>query len=273
MTRARAAVTSDDQGAGWLGAIAGNTRLHWAVFTGERLLATWDGPHLQATATSRLAPLEAATQGAPDILQAAIAARLPLYWASVVAGQTQLLRQGDCPRQEITLERVPLQGLYPTLGIDRALALLGAGRQYGFPVLAIDSGTALTFTGADRDRTLVGGAILPGLTLQHQALARGTSALPAIARPSDLPVRWGRGTSEAIASGILYGAIAAIVDFSRAWRQDYPESLPILTGGDSPLLFACLQRIAPELAAVCRLDPQLGWAGLLGVRALLDSSN
>lgn len=258
------------QKADWIGAIAGNTRLHWATFNGDRLLATWDGPHMQAAdATGNLSALAVATQMAPDMLQAAIAARVPLYLASVVASQTQRLQQDYQPLQEVTLTQVPLRGLYSTLGIDRALALLGAGLRYGFPVLAIDGGTALTFSGVDRNRTLVGGAILPGLALQQQALARRISALPKTALPLDLPKRWARATPEAIASGILYGAIAAIVDFGRAWQQDYPESALVLTGGDGPLLLTHLQQLLPELAAAYRLDPQLGWIGLLGVRAAL----
>ena len=39
--------------------------------------------------------------------------------------------------------------MYPTLGIDRALALYSAGSTFRFPVLVIDAGTALRFTGAD----------------------------------------------------------------------------------------------------------------------------
>jgi len=46
----------------------------------------------------------------------------------------------------ITLKDIPLLDLYPTFGIDRALAVLGAGKKYGFPCLVIDAGTALTFT-------------------------------------------------------------------------------------------------------------------------------
>ncbi|MEO0949038.1 MAG: pantothenate kinase [Cyanobacteria bacterium J06641_5] len=271
MTLAPRSEQPECPGADWIGAIAGNSRLHWAAFADDRCLMTWDGPHLQTAVTGDSSSLEAATRRAPNILQVAIAARVPLYLASVAIGQTQLLQQAYDPLQEIVLAQVPLQGLYATLGIDRALALLGAGLQYGFPVLVIDSGTALTFTGAAEDCTLVGGAILPGLTLQRQALAQFTSALPKVALPTELPERWGQGTPEAIASGILYGAIATVADFSRAWRQDYPESLLVLTGGDGQSLFNGLQQQLPDLARACRLDLQLGWRGLLDVRMALET--
>ncbi|HEY9649108.1 MAG TPA: pantothenate kinase, partial [Coleofasciculaceae cyanobacterium] len=129
--------------------------------------------------------------------------QLPLYLASVVPAQTTLWQ--TCPTARvITLEQLPLQGLYPTLGIDRALAVLGAGETLGYPVLVIDAGTALTFTGADAHRQLIGGAILPGLRLQFQALAQGTAALPTVQLPTQLPPRWANQTSSAIESGIIY---------------------------------------------------------------------
>ena len=269
MTQEGSSALSGGQSADWIGTIAGNTRLHWAAFAGDRLLTAWDGPHLAATDANARSPLDIAIQAAPMILQAAIAARVSLYLASVVASQTRLLQRAYTPLHEVALEGIPLQGLYPTLGIDRALSLLGAGLRYGFPVLTIDGGTALTFTGADSKRAFAGGAILPGLTLQRQALARGTSALPEVTLPATLPERWAQGTPAAIASGISYGAIATIADFSRAWWQTYPQSAIVLTGGDGPLLWAYLQQQGqefPELAAKSRLDPQLGWAGLLGTR-------
>ena len=76
-------------------------------------------------------------------------------------------------REFIGLEDIPLEGLYPSLGVDRALALWGAGATWGFPCLVIDGGTALTLTGGNGDGFLVGGAILPGLRLQLQSLGRG----------------------------------------------------------------------------------------------------
>ena len=85
--------------------------------------------------------------------------------ASVVPSQTALWQ--IYPNVHIiNLDQIPLQGVYPTLGIDRALALWGAGKTWGFPMLVIDAGTAMTFTGADANQCLVGGAILPGLGLQ-----------------------------------------------------------------------------------------------------------
>jgi type III pantothenate kinase len=131
----------------------------------------------------------------------------------------------------------------------------------------IDGGTALTLTGVDCDRKLVGGAILPGITLQRESLAQGTASLP----PVDLwehflPPRWAKDTSNAIASGILYSTLAGLRDFIQDWQQQFPASSIALTGGDGSLLFAGIQRQSPEIISSIRLEPNLI---LLGIRAII----
>ncbi|HEY9861882.1 MAG TPA: type III pantothenate kinase, partial [Candidatus Obscuribacterales bacterium] len=163
-----------------------------------------------------------------------------------------------------------LQHSYPTLGIDRALALWGAGEVYGWPVLVIDAGTALTFTGGAQ-RQLVGGAILPGLSLQVRALADKTAALPAIALPETLPKRWANDTQGAIASGIVYMVLAGVMDFIQDWRQAFPGSAVVITGGDRTLLHQYLHQ-HPELAAHIHIDPNLIFWGMQTCRTEPDSA-
>lgn len=161
--------------------------------------------------------------------------QIPLYIASVVPQQT-LLWQAYPNGRVITLSDIPLEGVYPSLGIDRALALWGAGIKYKFPCLVVDGGTALTFTGADTNRTLVGGAILPGVGLQLQTLATNTAALPQVALGESLPKRWALNTSDAIIGGVIYTILAGVRDFVRDWLQQFPDSRVIFTGGDGQLL-------------------------------------
>ncbi len=127
-------------------------------------------------------------------------------------------------------------GMNPTFGIDRALAVLGAGKKYGLPCLVIDAGTALTFTGVDGDKKLVGGAILPGLKVQLASLRERTAALPEVSLPERLPQMWAKETAEGIRSGIIYTILAGIEKFSQEWLNLSPESRIILTGGDRDLI-------------------------------------
>jgi type III pantothenate kinase len=266
----------------WLALMIGNSRLHWALFIGENLQSAWDTPYLPASVVQKLA--ECATLN--DLLREIMPSNLiadyhpsplaplfekplarlrpsPLLLASVVPSQT-VLWQAYPDVHVITLDQVPLQGVYPTLGIDRALALWGAGETWGLPILVIDAGTALTLTGADANRQLVGGAILPGLSLQFQSLAQRTAGLPLVDSLdiTSLPERWALNTPEAIHSGVLYTLIAGIRDFINVWWQEFPGSSIVLTGGDRTLLLKYLQSQFPEVASRAIADPHLIFWGI-----------
>lgn len=234
----------------WLALVIGNTRLHWAAFDGNALQGTWHTRHLTlseaiALTTQKFVPdswknLELETspleQVAPHDLMALDS--LPLYVASVVPSQT-ILWQGYSERHTVSLAQIPLGNLYPTLGIDRALNLLGAGDRYGWPVLVIDAGTALTFT-AGAAGQLMGGAILPGLALQFNSLEAQTANLPLTEAGATLPSRWARETPDAIRSGVVYATIATVQDFIQDWFRQYPEARVVFTGGDSLQLWQWL---------------------------------
>ncbi|WP_448561618.1 pantothenate kinase [Trichothermofontia sp.] len=273
-----------------LALVIGNSRLHWAWLQmraaslgGDRpghwqIRHTWDTPHLDTPITapsqlplpSGLSELQARLQDScgvpPDHWRRAADGEPPLLlWiASVVPAQTQRVAAYPGARV-LTLEHIPLTGLYPTLGIDRALALLGAGTRWGFPSLVIDAGTALTVTGVNPDRQLVGGAILPGLALQLKALAQHTATLPSVLPPASLPPRWAQDTETAITSGVIYGILATLQTFITAWQQAFPQSSLCLTGGDAAHLWSYLQADNPAIAAQVIPDTLLSFYGILAL--------
>lgn len=251
----------EDALSAWFGLNIGNSRLHWAKFVDDRLAQTWHTAHFSPEQVRQWI-----TDPDPE--------RSELWIASVVPAQAQLWQHLPQARL-LQLDQVPLRSLYPTLGIDRALALWGAVTTIGTPVLVIDAGTALTLTGADRDRALVGGAILPGLRLQFQALGQGTAGLPTLSADTLsadalLPPRWGRTTPEAIASGILHTVLAGLRSFIADWRQQFPGSAVVLTGGDGDRLHALLMQQFPELGTELgnglKTDPHLIFWGCRAVR-------
>ncbi len=192
----------------------GNSSVRGAAFAGDRLGQTWCFPRAQG-----LAALET-WQGPWD----------EVWLASVVP--TITAAQFPWPQMRtVTLADIPLQNLYPTLGIDRALVLWGAWQHQ--PLLAIDGGTALTLTGVDATGRLVGGAILPGVAAQLQSLQSLGLTVPATL--TDL-ARWGESTPAAIGSGVVWGLVGAIAGFVQDWQQRFPDSHGILTGGSGPLL-------------------------------------
>lgn len=257
----------------WLAVVIGNSRTHWAGFRGNNLEEAWETGHLEKKAIERLIARGFDFKVWGDkgwkVPNWQPCSDNPPVWIACVVPKQQEFWQNYSQAHFITLEEIPLKGTYPTLGIDRALALWGAGTQLGWPVLVIDAGTALTFTGGEYNGKLVGGAILPGLGLQLRSLQQGTAALPLVemslaALP---PVRWALNTENAIVSGVIYTLLAGIRDFIEAWWQKFPESAITLTGGDHVFLFNCLQVLYPEIAARVRAEPYLIFWGM---RALLS---
>lgn len=253
----------------------GNARLHWGLLSDKGVVSTWDTPHLDAAAIAPLlsnpsdfTPLLSLSPNPPSPPPTLAP---PLLLASVVPSQSALW-QRQAPTRLVALDQIPLTGLYPTMGIDRALALVGAGHQYGFPVLVIDGGTALTFSGVDGDRHVVGGAILPGVQLQGRSLSQHTAALSEVdLEPSPLPNRWALTTPEAIRSGILYTVLAGIRDFVSHWRAEFPTSPVVLTGGDGATLYRYLQTYSPDCVMDTHWNPNLVFEGIWVVRSSTSS--
>jgi type III pantothenate kinase len=279
MTNNEVAFPTQKLAQGWLGLNIGNSRLHWAWIIGSRVQYAWEASHLSGKNTdgnsTQLSSLLVAF--GPDLphplrdylqqLSSQPALTWPDLWiVSVVPEQTTYFH--DYPQAKIlTLAEIPLKATYLTLGVDRALAVWAAGETYGWPILVIDAGTALTVSGADKNCCFVGGAILPGLGLQLRSLAQFTANLPEMKLPSQLPSRWARETSEAIQSGVVYTVLAGVQGFIQQWQQEYPSSAVVITGGDGQTLLSYLQA-TPTIAGPTQLvaAPQLIFEGLARLR-------
>ncbi|MBD2562490.1 MULTISPECIES: pantothenate kinase [Nostoc] len=270
----------------WLALEIGNSRLHWALFVSETLYSVWDTDHLPESVIQQLAACQTLNdllekifpshqrtneqEGYGDNSLPLFASLPPLLVASVVPSQTAIW-QSYPNISVITLDQIPLKGVYPTLGIDRALALWGAGKIWGFPILVIDAGTALTFTAADANECLVGGAILPGLGLQFATLGQQTGQLPLVEMQNflSLPIRFALNTTAAIQSGVIYTILAGIKDFIEAWWQLFPNGKIAIKGGDGTLLINYLQALYPEIADSLIVEQNLIFWGMREITKLL----
>ncbi|MDJ0509123.1 MAG: pantothenate kinase [Crocosphaera sp.] len=235
-----------------LALVIGNSRLHWGYFINKHLENTWDTNHISESIGLSLPS---------EFLLAHIPKNLPLTVASVVPSQTKLWR-GYHSINLLTLEDIPLKNIYATMGIDRALGILGAGKRYHFPCLLIDAGTALTLTGVDTYYTFRGGAILPGLKLQFESLSTQTAALPHVTWPRKLPQLWAMNTSDAIASGIIYTVLNGLRTFCEDWLRNYSESQIILTGGDALDWYNYLREQNYSWSERVRVDQNVIFSGI-----------
>jgi len=246
----------------WLGLVIGNSRLHWAWFVNDVLESVWDTDHLSTAIDSPGALLKIFPPQYQQLVCKKIQEKsIFLCLASVVPKQTLIWRNYPT-KKVLALADLPLKGIYPSLGIDRALAVCGAGKKYGYPCLVIDAGTALTLTGVDRQETLIGGAILPGLGLQLKSLHQKTAALPQVALADDLPTRWALSTEEAISSGIVYTLTAGIYGYIEDWLTQYPDSSIIFTGGDSQIIVQHFNSLYPRISELIVIDQKLIFWGL-----------
>lgn len=257
----------------WLGLVIGNSRLHWALFEGENWQASWHTPHLTAVQVEYLQQQQWRPQSwrslTTDTIPAALETAnqpIPLWIGSVVKSQ-QALWQGYAAVYNVQREHLPLDNLYDSLGLDRALVLIGAAAIADWPVLVIDGGTALTLT-AGVDGCFWGGAILPGLGLQVYALAHQTDALPAVdIHNSLLPPRWAHSTVGAIQSGILLTIVAGLESYVLDWWQQYPTGSVLFTGGDGAELLTLLKQQSPTFERRLDYQPNLMFWGLQAYRA------
>ena len=231
--------------------------MHWAWFERLTSIETWDTEHLLKSVKADCLP----ELFLSDNLIRQNYTHIPLYLASVIPQQITVWQSYQKLRL-VDLKEIELTNLYSSMGIDRALAAWGAIATYQQPCLIIDGGTALTFTSVERSGRFMGGAILPGLRSQLTTLNQKTAALPEIELPQTLPARWASNTTEAIASGIIYTAIASIRSYISDWLQQFPTGKVIFTGGDAEVLFRYLHQQLPNLARSTIIDRNLVFWGM-----------
>ena len=127
-----------------------------------------------------------------------------------------------------------------TLGADRIADACGAaGLHPGASCLVIDAGTCITVDFVDANGTYHGGAIMPGLGMNLQALHAYTAKLPLVSLEGveRAPVL-GRSTEESIQAGTLGATLLALAGFVALYKEKAPGLRVLLTGGDADRLMA-----------------------------------
>ena len=132
------------------------------------------------------------------------------------------------------------------VGADRVVNSVAARERYGVPAVVVDFGTATTFDVVDRSGDYIGGAIAPGLEVSMEALVAATAALRRVDLIEPRSVV-GKGTVEAIQSGLLYG-YAGLVDGILGRIIDQVGS-----GGGECTNVVATGGIAPLIVPLCRL--------------------
>jgi len=122
------------------------------------------------------------------------------------------------------------------VGVDRLANAVGGTMIYGAPLIIVDIGTAVTLDVVSKDSEYLGGAILPGIEISAEALARKTARLPRVA-PHEPHQAIGRTTVESIRSGLLNGMVGAIDRLLEdMWKELGYTTPTVATGGLAQVL-------------------------------------
>jgi type III pantothenate kinase len=144
-----------------------------------------------------------------------------------------------------------------SVGADRIVNAVAAGRHYGYPAIIVDIGTATTVEAVDGDGCYLGGAILTGLYVSLDALVSRTAKLPSVDLEEEPPRVIATNTPDSIRSGFIYGYAGALDALIRRSREELGEDgiRVIATGGPAGV-------IVPHCREIEEFDPDLTLKGL-----------
>ncbi len=222
---------------------AGNTNIVFALYNGEDLLGAWrirtDSSRSRDEYASWLIPLFGQFDlKLSDVSDVIISSVVP-YAGHHLRG---LCRQYmDVEARFVDYEMVSKCGLAVNIdqpreaGADRLVNALAVIKEYRYPAVVIDFGTATTFDAIDQGGAYAGGAIAPGVNLSMSALHGAAAMLPrvSIARPEKVI---GKRTVTAMQSGIFWGYTGLIEGTIQRMSEEIgAKPFVIATGGLSPV--------------------------------------
>ena len=144
------------------------------------------------------------------------------------------------------------------LGSDRVADAVGAIGEYPCPLIIVDMGTATTISVIDRNKSFLGGMIIPGLQVSLDSLANRTSQLPHISLDAPKKVI-GTNTVDCMKSGIIYSTAGSIDGAIDRIEQELGESCTVVsTGGHA-------RKIIPHCHHEILIDPYLLLKGLMAI--------
>ena len=128
------------------------------------------------------------------------------------------------------------------LGSDLVVDAVAGIEEYPLPQIIVDMGTATTVSVINSKKQFLGGAILPGVAVSHDALIGRTSQLPKVAFEKPKKII-GSNTIDSIKSGILYGNAGAIEGIVDRFENELGEKCTVIaTGGLAKVIVPLCKR-------------------------------
>jgi type III pantothenate kinase len=141
------------------------------------------------------------------------------------------------------------------VGPDLIVDAVAAYEAYGGPCIAVDFGTATTFSAVSAAGEYLGHAIAPGIEVSLDALAVKAARLMRI-ELADPGTVIGRNTVQAMQAGAVYGFAGQVDGIVGRMRAELgADALTVATGGLASLIF-------DHATSLDKLDPLLTLRGL-----------
>jgi len=244
----------------------GNTQTVLGLFHGKELRGQWRIATEAHRTVDELAVIFAGLLALDGLRLDEVSAMIV---SSVVPGLTRSYRNlasevFEAPYFGVTTEiKTGLDNRYDdpeSVGADRIVNAVAAGRHYGFPAIIVDIGTATTVEAVDGEGCYLGGAILTGLYVSLETLVSRTAKLPSVDLEEEPPRVIATNTPDSIRSGFIYGYAGAVDALIRRSRDELGEDgvKVVATGGPAGV-------IVPYCREIQEFDPDLTLKGLLAL--------
>lgn len=244
----------------------GNTTSKLGLFEDSRLLVHGQVPTDRFSRHSRrwlLSFLRHTGRSIDDLTAIALTSVVPAATDALLAGgwlpTKPFIITGKTPTRLVNRYRPPAR-----LGADRLVTALAAAHFHQPPVICASFGSAIVVDAVSAECEFLGGAILPGLRLQAQAL--GTlDLLPEVKLSSPPTSPIADTTTAAIEAGIVLGAAEAVAGLARRFRRQIGKQAKlIVTGGDALALLPYLPKGTLHRPNLALEGIRLAWAEAVG---------
>ena len=239
----------------------GNTQTHVGMFEGDELVEHWrfatapeaTADELATTVSSLLALREWRLSDVEAVIVSSVVPALAREYDEL---RRRYLGGAGALVGPWLKTGMPIRiGNPRELGADRLANAVAAYEHCGGACIAVDFGTAINYDVVSSEGEYLGGVISPGIEISLEALAHRAARLPRV----DLEApkhAIGKGTEEAIQSGVVYGYAGQVDAVVARLREELgEEAAAIATGG-----FASV--IVPFCDEVDEVDDLLTLQGL-----------
>ena len=215
----------------------GNTQTHVGMFRGDDLVEHWRFATARFATADELASVLSSLLGLHELrLHDADAAIVSSVVPTLAHEYEQLTRRylgGNGALVGPWLKTgMPIRIDTPQeLGADRLVNAVAAYERVGGACIAVDFGTAVNYDVVSSEGEYLGGVISPGIEISLEALAARAARLPHV-EIEEPRHAIGKGTREAIQSGVVYGYAGQVDAILRRLRDELgEEATAIATGG------------------------------------------